>query len=90
MAEYTVNETIDARGSMCPGPLTELIRVIKESEVGTVIDLWSSDAGSPKDIPAWCEKAGHEVLEIKEDEGFAHIVVKKGEKKKRRRRKRGE
>ena len=91
MAEYTVDKTIDAKGSMCPGPLMELVRVIKESDVGSVIDLISSDKGSPKDIPAWCAKANHEVLEIIEEENdVAHIIVKKGEKKKRERRRRSE
>ena len=90
MTEYTVKDTIDARGAMCPGPLMELVRAIKEHEVGDVIDLLSSDAGSPKDIPAWLEKTGHHLVEIKDDESgeFKHIVVKKGEKIKRERRRR--
>ena len=83
---YTIKETVDARGSMCPGPLMELVRIIKESEVGDVIDLLTSDKGSEKDIPAWLEKAGHKLVEIKNDEGFQHIIVEKGEKKKRRKR----
>ena len=88
--EYEIKETIDARGSMCPGPLMELVRAIKESEVGDVIDLWSSDKGSPIDIPAWLTKTGHHLVEIREDDkdDFTHIVVKKGEKKKRERRRR--
>ncbi|MCY3411872.1 MAG: sulfurtransferase TusA family protein [Candidatus Heimdallarchaeota archaeon] len=84
--EYEVKETIDARGSMCPGPLMELVRAIKEAEVGDIIDLLSSDAGSPKDIPAWLDKTGHELVEIRAEGDFNHIVVKKGEKKQRRRR----
>ena len=31
---------IDARGSFCPGPLMELIRAIRESQVGDVIAVW--------------------------------------------------
>lgn len=89
MTELVIKQTIDARGSMCPGPLMELVRVIKEVEVGDIIDLLTSDKGSEKDIPAWLDKAGHELVEIKNEDGFQHILVKKGEKKERRRR-RGE
>lgn len=94
MTEYEIKETINAIGAMCPGPLMELVRAIKEAEVGDVVDLWSSDAGSPKDIPAWLEKTGHHLIEIREDEKdgvkFNHILVKKGEKKKRERKRRRE
>ena len=47
----TANRTVDARGSFCPGPLMELIRAIRESQVGDVIAVLSSDKGSKIDIP---------------------------------------
>lgn len=83
---YEVTKQIDARGSYCPGPLMELVRAVKELEVGSVIDLLSSDEGSVTDIPKWVEKAGHEMIEVKEEGDFRHFVVKVGEKKVRRRR----
>jgi len=83
--QETITQTIDARGSYCPGPLMELVRAIKEIEVGQIIDLYSSDEGSKRDIPKWVEKAGHEMLEIREDEGFRYFIIKKGEKISRRR-----
>jgi len=49
----TITRTVDARGSFCPGPLMELIRAIKESEVGDTIAVWSADKGSKTDIPKW-------------------------------------
>ncbi|MHA2250094.1 MAG: sulfurtransferase TusA family protein [Candidatus Kariarchaeaceae archaeon] len=82
---YEVKQQIDARGSFCPGPLMELVRVIKEIEIGEVIDLLSSDEGSVTDIPKWVEKAGHEMMEVKEEEDFRHFIVKKGEKVRKRR-----
>jgi tRNA 2-thiouridine synthesizing protein A len=41
-----VTRTIDARGSFCPGPLMELIRGIKEGQVGDVLAILSADKGS--------------------------------------------
>ena len=68
---------IDARGSFCPGPLMELIRGIRESNVGTFISVYSSDNGSKTDIPKWVEKAGHRLVSIERREGYDEIVVEK-------------
>ena len=83
---YTIKQEIDARGSHCPGPLMELVRLIKQAEVGEVVALLSSDEGSINDIPKWIEKAGHELVEVNELETHSQFVVKKGEKIRRRRR----
>jgi TusA-related sulfurtransferase len=72
-----VTRTIDARGSFCPGPLMELIRAIRESAVGDVIAVRSSDRGSRVDIPKWVEKAGHRLIEMASHEGYDEIVVEK-------------
>ncbi|HSG87534.1 MAG TPA: sulfurtransferase TusA family protein [Candidatus Limnocylindrales bacterium] len=76
-ATYTVTRTIDARGSFCPGPLMELIRAIRESAVGDVLSVYSSDSGSKVDIPKWVEKAGHRLLALETRDGFDEIVVEK-------------
>jgi TusA-related sulfurtransferase len=75
--ELKVDRTIDARGSYCPGPLMELIRAIREAKVGEVIEVLSSDTGSKRDIPKWCQKAGHALVGITDDAGYARIVVRK-------------
>lgn len=84
--QYTIKQEIDARGSHCPGPLMELVRFIKQAEVGEILALLSSDEGSIKDIPIWVEKAGHEMVEVKELDTHRVFVVKKGEKVRRKRR----
>ena len=72
-----VSRTVDARGSYCPGPLMELIRAIREGQVGDVIAVWSSDAGSKSDIPKWVEKAGHRLVSLETRDGYDEIVVEK-------------
>lgn len=72
-----ISRTIDARGSYCPGPLMELIRAIREGQVGDVIAVWSSDAGSKSDIPKWVEKAGHRLVALEARDGYDEIVVAK-------------
>ena len=73
----TITRTVDARGSFCPGPLMELIRAIRESEVGAVITVRSSDRGSRIDIPKWVEKAGHRLIGVQESDGYDEIIVEK-------------
>lgn len=68
---------VDARGSFCPGPLMELIRAIREGEVGTVLSVLSSDKGSRTDIPKWVAKAGHRLVSIESRDGYDEIVVEK-------------
>ena len=72
-----VARIIDARGSYCPGPLMELIRAIRESQVGAVLAVRSTDRGSRTDIPKWVEKAGHRLVRIETLDGFDEIVVEK-------------
>jgi TusA-related sulfurtransferase len=75
--ETTPTTTIDARGSFCPGPLMELIRAIREGSVGDTLAVISSDNGSKTDIPAWVQKAGHELIGVYGHEGYDEIVVRK-------------
>jgi len=70
-------KVIDARGSFCPGPLMELIRAIKEAQVGDVIELLSSDKGTAQDVPEWVAKVGHELLGSEEKDGVWHVKVRK-------------
>lgn len=71
------SKVVDARGSFCPGPLMELIKGMRQEPVGTVLEVWSSDRGSAKDIPEWVQKAGHEVVENRDEDGIFKIQVRK-------------
>ena len=72
-----ITRTVDARGSFCPGPLMELIRAIREGQVGDIIAVYSSDKGSRTDIPKWIEKAGHRLIALEARDGYDEIVVEK-------------
>ena len=77
MTTTEVTRSIDARGMPCPGPLMTLIGAIRQSAVGDVIEVLSSDEGSKTDIPAWVAKAGHELVEVAPEDGYARFVVRK-------------
>jgi tRNA 2-thiouridine synthesizing protein A len=77
MTTTEVTRSIDARGMPCPGPLMSLIGAIREGVVGDIIEVLSSDEGSKTDIPAWVQKAGHDLVDVVTEDGFARFVVRK-------------
>jgi tRNA 2-thiouridine synthesizing protein A len=77
MSTVQIDKTIDARGMACPGPLMNLIGAIRQGQVGQTFEVLSSDEGSNTDIPAWVAKAKQELVEVVQDEGFAHFIVRK-------------
>jgi len=77
MGEQEQKMILDARGSFCPGPLMELIRGIRQAKVGELIEVWSSDSGSRKDIPFWVKKAGHELVGVYDEQGYARFLIRK-------------
>ncbi len=77
MSTVQITKSIDARGMACPGPLMNLIGAIRQGQVGDVFEVLSSDAGSKTDIPAWVAKAKHELVEVREEDGFARFIVRK-------------
>ena len=77
MSTIQVDQSIDARGMACPGPLMSLIGAIRQGEVGKVYEVLSSDAGSATDIPAWVAKAGHQLLEVVPEDGYRRFLVRK-------------
>jgi TusA-related sulfurtransferase len=73
----TTDQLIDARGMACPGPLMSLIGAIRQARVGDVLEVWSTDAGSATDIPAWVAKARHELVEVADGDGYSRFRVRK-------------
>ena len=66
---------VDARGSACPGPLLEAKKAIGSVPVGGLLEIWSNDAGTKKDIPLWAKKVGHEYVGLLDGEGYERIFV---------------
>ena len=77
MTDYDLAIEIDARGSFCPGPMMELIKAIRQAEVGELLSLLSSDEGTRNDVPAWLKKAQHELVEVINLEDHDKYIVKK-------------
>lgn len=78
LSTIQTSSTVDSRGSACPGPLLEAKKGIGKVKVGEVLEIYSNDAGTRKDVPAWAGKVGHDYLGLLEADGYdRHFVRRK-------------
>lgn len=58
----TPEETLDARGLVCPMPTIRLGQAIRSIDVGDVIEVWTDDPGSQENMAAWAKNTGHKLV----------------------------
>lgn len=68
--------TLDARGLMCPMPIVQLAKKVKELKSGQVLELLADDIGAKEDVPAWCSRTGHQLLKLEEEGKLIRIYIK--------------
>lgn len=69
--------TLDARGQMCPMPIVNMAKKMKEVQPGQVLEVWADDEGAHADVPAWCQKTGNAFLGEEEAQGYTKYFVRK-------------
>jgi tRNA 2-thiouridine synthesizing protein A len=69
---------LDAVGKKCPMPILEVRDSIDELKVGQTVELIADDIGAKTDVPAFCRRAGHELVKTWEEKGALHFLIKKG------------
>jgi tRNA 2-thiouridine synthesizing protein A len=70
-------ESLDCVGLYCPMPIVQTAAKIKQLNPGDVLEVVSDDKGIVKDMPAWCDATGNELLGIEEAGGEYKVYVKK-------------
>lgn len=78
LTQLNADKVVDARGTACPGPLLAAKKAIGEMNSGEIMEIFSADEGTRRDVPKWANKKGHEYLGTIEDSGFFKIYLKKG------------
>lgn len=73
----TPDMTLDAKGLSCPMPLLKTKKAVNQISSGQILEIQGTDPGSKNDMPAWCEREGHEFLGIKDGDGFFSVFLKK-------------
>jgi len=72
---------VDSRGTMCPGPITDLFKAYRRANIGDVIELLATDPAAKPDSKAWANRSGNEIIAIIDEKDHVRIqirVVKKG------------
>lgn len=67
---------VDSRGTMCPGPITDLFRAYRKANVGDIIELVATDPAAKPDVQTWTKRSGNEIVSIIEQGNEVRIQVK--------------
>ncbi len=77
MPVVEIVQVIDARGLSCPMPIVKTAQAIKAIPTGTHIELLATDAGSIKDVAAWCRATGNELIDQSSDGAVFCFVIRR-------------
>ncbi|MED3378615.1 sulfurtransferase TusA family protein [Bacillus tropicus] len=72
-----VKQVLDAKDLACPMPIVRTKKAMEALQSGEVLEVHLTDKGAIKDIPAWTQKGGHEVLKHTEEDGELKFWIKK-------------
>lgn len=66
---------LDCLGMLCPQPVLELARRIRDVEIGDSVVVLADDPAAAPDIAAWCRMRGQEYVGERSDPaGRAYVV----------------
>lgn len=75
-----VSIQIDACGLQCPGPILRLKKELDLLNPDDILLITATDPGFPKDVKAWCNMTGNELLHSESTKGKFLASIKKGNK----------
>jgi tRNA 2-thiouridine synthesizing protein A len=68
---------LDAQGLVCPLPLLRTKQMLTRMQHGQKLLVLATDVGAWRDIPAFCQLAGHTLLERHDDSGVYRFFIEK-------------
>lgn len=77
MSDLKVVQTLDTSGLSCPMPVVKTKKAINAIEVGEILEMISTDAGSIPDMEAWARQTGHELMESHDEGEKFRFLIKK-------------
>ncbi|CAG9613191.1 Sulfur carrier protein TusA [Bacillus rhizoplanae] len=72
-----VKQVLHVEGLACPMPIVRTKKAMDALQSGEILEIRSTDKGAVKDIPAWAQTSGHEVLQHVEEDGILKFWIKK-------------
>jgi len=77
LANIKADVVVDARAESCPGPLLAAKKQMTKVPKEGILEVWSADAGTKRDLPLWCKKIGHEYLGDLEATGYFKAFIRR-------------
>lgn len=75
--EPTHDQLVDIRGMCCAQPIIRLAAEIKPLQAGAVTLAVADKESMRKDIPAFCNQTGHQLIEMRERDGQLLFWIQK-------------
>ncbi|MCU5406284.1 sulfurtransferase TusA family protein [Bacillus cereus] len=72
-----IEQVLDAKGLACPMPIVRTKKAMDTLQTGEVLEVHVTDKGSVKDIPAWANKGGHDIVKHVEEADVLKFWIKK-------------
>ena len=70
---------VDACGLQCPGPVLKLKQSMDQLAAGEAVRITASDPGFYKDVKAWANVTGNELVELVQEGAEISAIVRKGQ-----------
>ena len=69
---------LDVTGTLCPLPILLAAREMRRLAPGDLLEVLGDDPTISEDMPIWCERAGHRLVELVADGELIRSLVEKG------------
>ncbi|UJS26067.1 sulfurtransferase TusA family protein [Thiothrix winogradskyi] len=73
----TATQTLDARGLNCPLPILRTKKALNTLSAGDTLEVRASDPGSVKDMQAFCQQTGNELVSANDANGEYAFLIRK-------------
>ena len=71
------NQVIDTRGLNCPLPILRTKKTLVALQSGDTLKVMASDPGSLKDMAAFCNQTGNQLLSSQQADGNFEFLIRK-------------
>jgi tRNA 2-thiouridine synthesizing protein A len=76
--ELQPNDTLDARGLLCPEPVMLLHNRVRDIAAGELLRVLATDPSTERDIARFCQFLGHELVSAETSGDEFHFLIRKG------------
>lgn len=68
---------LDVKGLKCPLPVLRANKALKGMSAGSVLEVQATDPGTVADFETYCETAGHDLVQWREEDGVYSFLIRK-------------